>query len=417
MPSRAAPCRNDPALPGGISSAIRRLPDLDGVPFVVASSRGAQVVDQNGREYIDYAMAMGATLLGHAHPDIIAAVTAALHQGPMPGFSHAAEEEAAAALTEATSPLRYATFVNSGSEAVHLACRIARVISGKPLVAKAAAGYDGWYDDLTLGLCDSPEAAWQGERPVRNGFTLLRFNDCDDIDALLQERDDLAAILIEPLLANAGCLMPTPEFVRRLTERAQARDILVIADEVLTGLRLHPGLTCHKLGYAPDLATMGKAIGSGVPVAAVLGTSEAFGPLTTGKVTRAGTYNGSPLVAAAVIATMRNLQSASYASLLANGRELRDRITAAYAAAGITACTCGLDSVFSLWRAPAPPATYAEASTLTDPDRTRALHLELRRHGILTMPSPWGRHFLSFAHSADDIRRTGEAYAAAVRAK
>jgi glutamate-1-semialdehyde 2,1-aminomutase len=191
-----------------------------------------------------------------------------------------------------------------------------------------------------------------------------------------------------------------------LSHTGRANGALVIADEVLTGLRLHPGITGHRLGLEPDLATMGKAIGSGIPVGAVLGTDEAFQPITTGRLKRFGTYNGSPMVTAVVTATMKHLAGADYAGLMETGRQLRLKIVNAFANAGIAVSTSGLDSAFTIWFCPERPRTYAEAVKLVDPARTTRLHLALRRRGVMTMPYPWGRLFLSFAHGPQEFDKT-----------
>jgi glutamate-1-semialdehyde 2,1-aminomutase len=398
------------ALPGNISSLIRRLPDLDGKPFVVARSAGASLVDGEGRTYADLAMAMGATVLGHAHPAVVEACVRALEDGPMPGFSHERESRAADALVRDAGAFTRATFVTTGSEAVHLACRIARRTTGRPVVAKVAAGFDGWYDDLAFGWSGSPEAALDGPRPVRAGMTLIRWNDAADLEALFQERDDVAAVLIEPMLANAGCLAAEPGYLARVGEIARRHGAMVIADEVLMGLRLHPGPSSLRLGLDADLVTLGKAIGSGVPVAAVLGTEAAFAAVVDGRAARAGTYHGNPLVTAAVIATMDTVRGLDHAALLRRGDALRRSISDSFARRGLPVSTAGVGSVFSLWFSDQPPTRYTEASALARPDLSLRLHLELRRQGVVTIPGPFGRIFLSFAHDDPTIDRVAEAF-------
>lgn len=404
------------ALPQGISSAARRLPDLDGVPFAVARSHGAHLTDDRGRDLIDLGMAMGATILGHAHPAVVAACTQALADGPMPGFPHAAEPLAAQALVADAGPLTRATFVTTGSEAVHLATRIARATTGRPVIAKVAAGFNGWYDEMAFGWSGSPEAATPGPpRPTRGNVTLLRWNDPDDLRALFAERGDIAAVLVEPVLANAGCLMPDPGWLDTLATTARSHGALVIADEVLMGLRLHAGPSSLRMGLAPDLLTMGKAIGSGLPVAAVLGTEAAFAAVEDGRAPRAGTYHGNPLVCAAVLATLSTLRAADYAAMLARGDALRARIAQAFAALGEPGCTSGTASVFSIWRSADPPRTLAQARAALDPAFATALHLELRRQGVVTIPGGgWGRWFLSFAHDDATLDAVARAFAAAL---
>jgi glutamate-1-semialdehyde 2,1-aminomutase len=398
------------ALPGNISSMIRRLPDLDGKPFLVDRANGASLTDIHGRRYVDLAMSMGATILGHAHPAVVEACTRALERGSMPGFSHELEAAAADAMVKDAGKLTRATFVTTGSEAVHLACRIARKTTGRHTIAKIAAGFDGWYDDLAFGWSGSPEADLAGKRPFANGFTLLRWNDVADLEALFAESKDIAAVLIEPMLANAGSLMAEPEYLEAVGRICRNHGAMVISDEVLMGLRLHPGPTCHRLGLDPDLVTLGKAIGSGVPVAAVLGTEEAFTAVIDGRATRAGTYHGNPLVASAVLATFETLRKSDYAAFLQRGEDLRRAISGAFTSAGIKVATSGIGSVFSLWFADRSPTRYGEAKSLIRAEFSAALHLELRRQGVVTIPSPWGRIFTSFAHGPADHAAVVDAY-------
>lgn len=404
------------ALPGKISSMIRRLPDLDGQPFVVDRAKGCHLIDTMGRSYIDYAMAMGATILGHAHPAVVDACTRALERGSMPGFSHELESIAADALVQDAGPLTRATFVTTGSEAVHLACRIARRTTGRKTVAKIAAGFNGWYDDVGWAWSGSPEADLSGERPVVNGVTLLRWNDLNDLNALFAERNDIAAILVEPMLANAGSLGTSESYLQTLADTARRHGAMVISDEVLMGFRLHAGPSCYKLGLEPDLVTLGKAIGSGVPVAAVIGTDEAFASVVDGRTSRAGTYHGNPLVTAAVKATMDTIRSQDYGAMLARGNGLRRAIEQAFAEVGVVASTSGYGSVFSLWLADTPPKTYAQAKTIVNPSFAAELHLELRRRGVVTIPGGgWGRHFVSFVHDQASLEETAEAYRGAAK--
>ncbi|MEZ5843203.1 MAG: aminotransferase class III-fold pyridoxal phosphate-dependent enzyme [Hyphomicrobiaceae bacterium] len=402
------------ALPGGISSSIRRLPDLDGRPFKVARATGAHLVDETGRHFVDHALAMGATLLGHAHPAVVSACHAALERGAMPGFPHDLEAEAASALATLSPRLARATFVTTGSEAVHLACRIARKATGRPVVAKIAGGFDGWYDDIALGWSGSPEADLTGGRPVVQGITLLRFNDLADLDALFAERSDIAAVLVEPMLANAGSLQAEPGYFEALVAKAHRQGALVIADEVLMGLRLSRGLTSDCVGLDADLVTMGKAIGSGVPVAAVLGTRDAFAAVEDGRAVRAGTYHGNPLATAAVVASLGALAEADYAALLAAGDALRASIVESFARHGVAVSTSGYGSVFSLWFTQTPPTRYEAAKAALRPEASMALHLALRRRGIVTIPGGWARVFLSFAHTPADLARSAEAFAESI---
>ncbi|MGI6854283.1 aminotransferase class III-fold pyridoxal phosphate-dependent enzyme [Mesorhizobium sp. 1B3] len=389
-------------LVGGISSAGRALPMLDGLPFLSGRSFGAHIWDVERKRYIDTALGFGATLIGHAHPAVVEAATRALANGSMPAFAHAGEEEAAARLSETTGDLSRVIFTNTGSEAVHLACRLARAATGRTLVAKVAAGFDGWYDDVAFGNAGSDDALMlSNTRPLRGRTTLLRFNDRQDIDNLFAENADIAAVLIEPMLANAGCIRPAPGYLEHVYETARRHGALVISDEVLMGFRVAFGLASHAAGLRPDIAVVGKAIGSGLPVAAVLGTPDVMMLCERGEVVRAGTYSGNPVATAAVSATMTILKEVDYPGLLARGDGLRSRIVHAFAeGAGVQLSTSGFGSVFTIWFHAEEPTTYAEAAARARADCTLKLHLEARRRALLLMPQPYGRVYLSTTHDA-----------------
>ena len=401
-------------LVGGISSAGRALP---GRAFHVARAAGPYLWDDDGRRYVDTALGFGGTVLGHAHPAVTAACERALRDGPLPAFAHRAEEAAAAALAARCGPLARVAFTNSGSEAVHLACRVARAVTGRSRVAKMAAGYDGWYDEQALGNAGAAEARPFGDaRPDNGRMVLLRHNDEADTEALFAENPDVAAVIVEPVLANAGCLPARPGYLEHLQATARRHGALLIADEVLMGFRLGPGLASQSFGLDPDLATVGKAIGSGIAVAALLGRPDLMAALEDGRAARAGTYSGNPLACAAVLATLAELDIQDYPALLAAGDALRRRMAADFAAAGFPASTSGFGSVFTLWRSAVAPADYAAAQGVADAAFTLRLHADMRERGVLLMPFPFGRLYLSFAHGEADLATLGEAFAAAAHA-
>ncbi len=391
-----------PRLVGGISSAARTLPPGEGGTIRIARSAGPYLWDTDGRRYVDTALGYGGTVLGHAPAAVIAAVEEALRQGPLPAFAHPREEAAAVALGSRTGPLTDVLFTNSGSEAVHLACAIARAVTGRQRIAKIAAGYDGWYDQINFGTAGTKDAELAANRRPENGsVVLLRYNDPADTEQLFRDYPDIACVIVEPVLANAGCILPAPGYLEHLQETARRHGALLIADEVLTGFRMSPGLTAHAMGLDPDLATVGKAIGSGIAVAGVVGRPEVMAVSGDGRAPRAGTYSGNPLAAAAVLATMSLLESADYAALLAQGEALRVELAAIFRRAGLAASTTGLGSCFTLWFTEDAPTTYAEAVRAVRGDLTLVLHHAMRRHGVLTVPTLYGRYYLSFAHDQE----------------
>ncbi len=400
-----------------VSSSARTLPDLDGRGLTIVSSAGPYLFGDDGKRYVDTAMGFGGTMLGHANPAVVAAATQAIRNGSLPAFSHPGEERAAAALARRLAPLERTIFTNSGSEAVHLAARIARTVTGRKRVAKMAAGFDGWLDDIAFGNVATPEAGFHDQhRPTTDRTTLLRFNDFADVERLFAENDDIAAVLYEPVLANAACIMPAEGFLAHVEEVARRNGALLIADEVLMGFRLRAGLSSHHFGLDPDIATIGKAMGSGIPVSAVVGKTDIMDAYQDAKGLRGGTFSGNPIACAAVEATLPQLDTMDYAALREAGDGLRAFIERSFGAWGIPVTTSGYGNVFGIWFSPTAPADYDAAHGIADPDRSRRLHLALRRRDVLVMPSPYGRLYTTFAHDAEALGLLHEAFAAAAEA-
>ena len=402
---------------GGISSSGRVVPDMDGVAFLVERAAGPILFATDGRRYTDTALGFGATLLGHADPVVNAAVGAAIARGSMPAFAYEGEEAAAAALCAPCGPLTSVIFTNSGSEAVHLACRIARAVTGRATIAKIAAGFDGWFDAMAFGNAGSPEALiGNAPRPERDHTILTRFNDAADLELLLSERDDIAAIILEPLLANAGCVLPDPAYLAAVQSQARRHGVLIIADEVLMGFRSRFGLMSQGMGLESDIATVGKAIGNGFAVAAVLGRPEVMQAAADGRATRAGTYSGSPVATAAVSATLPLLAAQDYTKLAQRGEHLRAVLANAFSSRGEEFVTSGYGMVFTPWFAAEAPHTYEEAAAKARPDLSLALHFTLRREGVMVMPQAFGRWYLSFAHDDAVTAEMSDKIERAVRA-
>lgn len=398
-------------LVGDVSSAARILPDLNGEALFISHAKGAYLWDDKGRKYIDTALGFGAVLVGHADDDINSEVAQALGGSASPSWAHIREHSAASALAAHTGNLTKVVFNNSGSEAVHLACRIARTYTGKGKIAKMAAGFDGWLDDVAFGNVSTQEAAFKdGERPSTPRTTLLRFNDFDDVERLFQEDKDIAAVILEPMLANAGCIMASPGYLQHVQNVARKHGALVISDEVLMGFRRHAGLASHLDGLDPDLASVGKAIGNGIPVSAVVGKAEVMAVVEAGRAARGGTFSGNPMACAAVTSTLAKLDAADYEALTARGDKLRESIIDTFKGAGITVTTSGYGNVFGIWLGDKEPRNYEEAAKLANPAFTKSLHLALREAGLMIMPSPYGRLYISFEHSPEVIEEMKAAF-------
>ena len=403
-------------LVGDISSAARALPSLDGEKIFIQKGKGAHVWDTNGKRYIDTALGFGTLVIGHAHEELTAAVIPALQASPTPAWPHLLEQQAAAALCAHTRDLSKAIFCTTGSEAVHLACRAAKAHTGKTTIAKIAAGYDGWFDDVTFGNAATQEALFTDQRPNKDAITLLRYNDFDDVEKLFSENSDIAAILVEPLLANAACIQPLPGYLEHLKQVAHKHGALVIADEVATGFRLHAGLSSHAQEFYPDIAAIGKSMGGGIAVSAVVSTPEIMEGFETGKVVRAGTFSGNPVACAAVIATMAILDKSDYPALLERGERLKKSIVKSFADNGIAVSTAGYGNLFGIWPAAHSSSTYPEAAKIFNAEFSMALHVELRKAGVLITPSSLGRLYLSFEHDDAVIADMEQAFALAAKA-
>lgn len=400
-----------PNLVGDVSSAARILPDLKGEKLFIRNGKGAYLWDDQGRQYIDTALGFGAVLLGHSNDAVNAAVVQALSDSAAPSWAHVREHGAATALARHTGELSKVIFTNSGSEAVHLACRAARAYTGRGRIAKMAAGFDGWFDDISYGNVTSKEASFSdGKRPSTERTTLLRFNDFDDVERLFAEDSNIAAVILEPMLANAGCIMALPGYLKHVQDVAHRHGALVISDEVLMGFRLYPGLAALQEGLDPDIASVGKAIGNGVPVSAVVAKPHIFAGFEEGRVIRGGTFSGNPMACAAVTTTLAQLDNVDYPQLIARGDALRGAIESIFKSHGITVSTSGYGNVFGIWLGAVVPSTYEQAAQIANPSFTKALHLALREAGVLIMPSPYGRLYISFDHSDPVIEEIKTAF-------
>lgn len=405
-------------LVGGISSSGRALPENGGQTIMIEKAQGAWLWSTNGQRYMDTALGFGATLLGHNPPAVVDAVQQTVKTMMMPAWSHALEEEAATVLSSFTRELSKVIFVNSGSEAVHLACRGARAVTGRHKVVKFAAGYDGWFENVAFGNAGSAMAEMAGvSRPEKDGMLLLRYNDFNDVDALFSEHNDIAAVIIEPVMANAGCVEPAEGYLQYLVDASHRFGAMVILDEVLMGFRLHAGLCGHLLGVDADFATVGKAIGNGMVVAALVGKEQCMKVFEDGRAVRAGTYSGNPPVCAAVIATLTELRNKDYMQLLHSGDELRRKVIADCREHKITLSSTGYGNVFTFWKQSTAPVNYAQAVGASDSEWSMGLHIALRRQHILSMPSPFGRFYLSFSHDQQAIDLLASACSQAIIAQ
>ena len=405
-------------LPGGVSSPVRAFRHVGGSPIFMSKGQGAELEDEDGRRYVDFCLAWGPLILGHAHPTVIAAVEKTARDGLAFGTCHRNEGELGERVLEAFAPADRVRFVVSGTEAVLTAVRLARAHTGRPLLLKFSGCYHGHVDALlvkagsgvvTFGLSDSEGVT---ER-VAHDTLVLPLGD----EAALKEAFDtyganIAAVIIEPLPANNGLLEQPKTWLKSLREHTQAAGALLIFDEVITGFRFGFHGYAKVCGVQPDLTTLGKIVGGGLPVGAIVGDKsllERLAPL--GKVYQAGTMAGNPVALAAGIATLNELKSgAPYKKLEALGAALDQYVSALGDRAPFQVRRVG--SVFWPYfdKSTAIPST-AEGISTAAVDAFRARYRRWLDAGIYLPPSAYEVGFLSSAHEPAQLARMVDALA------
>jgi glutamate-1-semialdehyde 2,1-aminomutase len=396
-------------LPGGVSSPVRAFRAVGGSPLFVERGEGAYLVDVDGNRYVDYVLSWGPLVLGHAHPRVVAALESALRKGTSFGAPSPLELELAGLIREALPSIELVRFVSSGTEATMSALRVARAFTGRERIVKFVGCYHGHADFLlvqagsgvaTLGLPDSP-----GVTPGAVADTLTApFNDLDAVERLLAA-NEVAAVILEPVVGNMGLVLPQPGFLEGLRELTTEHGALLVFDEVMTGFRVHPGGAQALYDVAPDLTTLGKVIGGGLPVGAYGGRREIMELVApAGPVYQAGTLSGNPLAMTAGIETLRALAEAGVwdgleragARLEAGLRSLDDGLQVARAG-----------TMFGLFFADAPVTDWDTAKA-ADTARFAAFHAAMLDRGIYLAPSQFEAGFLSTAHGDAEIDATIE---------
>ncbi len=408
-------------LPGGVNSPVRAFRAVGGAPFFARKAAGSKLEDADGNSYIDYVTTWGPSILGHAHPEVVAAVQGAAEKGMSFGVPSAAETELARKICAWVPSVQKVRLTNSGTEATMSAVRLARGFTGRDKIVKFDGCYHGHVDSLlvkagsgalTFGQPDSA-----GIPAALAALTLaLPFNDLEALrSAFARNKNEIAAVIVEPIPANAGLIPPQPGFLEALRELCTAHGTLLIFDEVMTGFRLGRGGAQELLGIRPDLSCFGKVIGGGLPVGAVGGRAEImdfFAPL--GPVYQAGTLSGNPLAMAAGLAQLKVLEEEDvFAKLEKLGRELEEETRAAVQAAGLTFYRYG--SMFCLFFTSRPVRNLDDARTSDLPRFARFFHALLER-GIYIAPSQFETGFLSAAHTRGDVITTARVMIEALRA-
>jgi glutamate-1-semialdehyde 2,1-aminomutase len=402
--------RAQKSIPGGVNSPVRAFRGVGGCPPFMARGEGSRIWDADGNEYVDYVCSWGPLILGHRHPAILEAIERALAGGTSFGAPTEAEIELAEAICKAVPSVEMVRLVNSGTEATMSALRLARAFTGRDLVVKFEGCYHGHVDSLlvkagsgvaTLGIPDTAGVP----RAFSDTTIALPFNSFGAfVECFERYGDKIAAVIVEPVAGNMGCVPPAPGFLEALREITAQKGALLILDEVMTGFRVSFGGAQQLYNIRPDLTTLGKVIGGGLPVGAYGGRRDVMSMVApAGPVYQAGTLSGNPLAVAAGLAMLRYLEAHPeiYADL--------DRSTAKLAAAapaGITVNRVG--SMITLFFTPGPVVDY-ESAQLSARARFAEFFGWMLERGFYFPPSQFEAAFVSAAHSTQDIERTAAA--------
>ena len=402
-------------IPGGVNSPVRAFTAVGGAPFFVARAEGCRLWDEDGNEYIDYIGSWGPMILGHNHPKVKAAIAAALERGTSFGAATAAEVELAREIRSFYPSIEMVRLVSSGTEATMSAIRLARGFTARNGIIKCDGNYHGHVDALlvqagsgvaTLGIPGTPGVPAR----VAEQTLVLPYNDLDAFRKLAEERGrDIACVIVEPVAANMGVVPPRHGYLEGLREITRRLGILLIFDEVITGFRLASGGAQELYRVTPDLTTLGKILGGGLPIGAYGGREEIMDRVAPeGDVYQAGTLAGNPLAMRAGIAMLTQLRGAAvYGRLEAAGARLQKGLMAAAGEAGTTACVTRVGSLLTLFFAAREPADWTAASA-ADTRRYAAFFRRMLERGVYLPPSQYEAWFVSAAHGDAEIDATVE---------
>jgi len=404
-------------IPGGVSSPVRAFRAVGGTPRFIARGAGQYVTDADGNTYLDFVNSWGALILGHAHPAVVGAITAAAANGTTYGAPCAGEVELAERIVASYEALEQVRFVSSGTEAVMSAIRLARAFTGRDLIVKFSGCYHGHADHLLVaagsGLATFGKPSSAG---VPEAFTactrVLPLDDESAVEALFtKEGARIAAVIIEPVPANHGLLLQRKEFLQSLRDITRQHGTLLIFDEVISGFRLGPGGVSELTGIVPDMATFGKVIGGGMPVGAFVGPRKIMARLAPdGDTYQAGTLSGNPVAMASGIATLEVLtRENGWQKLEALGAELETLMQPVLDKAGFPVHLVRAGSLFWMsFHDKAAPRTAAAMSEAASKRFSALFHAMLDR-GVYLPPSAYEACFLSLAHTRADLQRFTQA--------
>jgi glutamate-1-semialdehyde 2,1-aminomutase len=392
-------------MPGGVNSPVRAFRKVGGEPFFVKRAEGARLIDVDDKSYVDYVMSWGALMLGHAHPAIVAAIQDAATRGTSYGAPNPLEVELAELVSQMVPSVEMMRFVNSGTEATMAAVRVARGATGREVIVKFSGCYHGHADSFlvqagsgvaTLGLPDSP-----GVPAALARLTLTApYNDIAAVEEIFKrEGDRVACVIVEPIVGNGGFIPPIDGFLQRLRAITREYESLLIFDEVMTGFRVASGGAKLRYAIAPDLTTLGKVIGAGLPVGAYGGRRDLMERVApAGPIYQAGTLSGNPLAMAAGIAQLQVLQSTSpWDAIEARGRRLLGAMVVRARELGVPFWGDVMGAMWGFHFSEGPIRSFEQAKNVDADYFARFFQASLRR-GVFFPASPFEASFLSTAH-------------------
>lgn len=402
-------------MPGGVNSPVRAFRGVGGTPRFIKSASGATITDVDGRTYFDYVGSWGPMILGHADAEVVSAVAETAARGTSFGAPHELELELAGEIVDAVPSIEMVRMVSSGTEATMSAIRLARGVTGRDKLVKFEGCYHGHGDSLlvkagsgvvTLGLPDSPGVP----ASLAENTLTAAFNDAESLEQIFEQHSDIAAVIIEPVGGNMGCVPPQEGYLKAVRQITSKHGALLIFDEVMTGFRVARGGAQELYGVRPDITTLGKIIGGGLPVGAYGGSKDLMRNIApAGSIYQAGTLSGNPLSMIAGIVTLRRLRDKSiYENLESTTERLCQGLAAAAAAAGISTVT---NRVGSMWTSFFNDQPVKDWSTANRSDRQLYgwfFHAMLGE-GVYLAPSQFEAAFVSVAHTEEIVERTIEA--------
>jgi glutamate-1-semialdehyde 2,1-aminomutase len=403
-------------IPGGVNSPVRAFRSVGGKPIFMARGEGSRIWDVDGKEYIDYIGSWGPLIFGHRQPEVLSALREVLEIGTSFGAPTEREVDLAELICKLVPSIEQVRLVNSGTEATMSAIRLARGFTGRDRIIKFDGCYHGHGDSLlvkagsgvaTLGLPDSPGVP----ASLAELTTVLPFNDVDALQAMFRVRgNEIACVIVEPIVGNMGCVPPDPGYLKLMREVTTQHGAVLIFDEVMTGFRVAMGGAQQLYDIRPDLTTLGKVIGGGLPVGAYGGRADIMSKVApAGPVYQAGTLSGNPLAVAAGLAALHRLESEKpYARLEALGLRLERGLMDAISKAGVHGRVNRVGSMFTVFFTDKSVVDFTTAKS-SDTARFNAYFQAMLEGGIYLPPSQFEAAFISAAHSEADIDRTIEA--------